>query len=268
MVFGFDNRVLPSYVSTVTLYSFTADAGFGADNVKYDDPWLLLKTSTAPTANPVVEITFSVAQTIAVAGIANHSVATAGYSYLSISYWNGSAWTATGGNASLSSTYGDPDILLRLPSPVTTTGIRFTLVKTSGWQPFRIGLFFCGSSYQVAKNPIDGSAFFAGEADLRITKTAGGAFYSSPPPAAIHAKAEISFQRVSQAQANVVTERIYRGNRGHVIAVIPPEAVSYEVPPGISHFYGYLTRVSTAPRSGVSAATHTYDQTLELEGAA
>ena len=248
--------------STASIAGCTAQAGFPASNLEYEDPWTLFKTGTI-TGTPTLTIDVGSTKTINCVGLLNHNLSEAGYTSVEVRWWDGS-W-GSHGTFSLDTDIlgnGDDDIFV---ATATQTGSKAEIKLTPASQGnFFLGSIFWGEYLELGINPLDGLFTMDQASNISFESSSGGAKHMSIG----NNKKSISLNAVFSRIGSNDVDVFRRFDRGSMIGILPPEqaADAPDAPRGTPHFWGYITNMRTAPRSTLTAE-HKYDLILDAEGA-
>lgn len=253
------NLTKPSLISAiVTTGISTFVAGFGSTNLRYEDPWTMMKTS-AISGTPTFEIQFSSAQTVQSFGVINHNLFDAGYATATLRHWNGSTYVSDG---AITIMQGNMDIAGSLTSPGSWARWQINLGTTGS--NFFVGSFFLGSRYVVGRNP---SAFFQTRTETTITEqSAGGAVHTIPGAAKSVGALEMTFERGTLTDVDFFRSR----PKGELWGILPPEHVDgYDIATGEDIFWGRKRDIRTDPKGPGGHFTvqeARYDYVVSLDG--
>lgn len=260
-VIAYNNKVIAANVTAVTLSNASADSSFPVANLKYDDPWRMLKVTGNPSNNPTIVFQFAVAQSFTCLGLVNHNLLDGGYS-VDLAYSADNVSYTSVGTVGLTT---NANILLRFAASPARVYWRLTLQRSTPWQPFYLGSVFLGTHQALTTNPVDGGMNTRLSVPIDVIESAGEARHIRFGPTKYTQDSEITFERISQTMLAVLVEGIIRPNLRRQIAIIGPDIV-HLVTPGSEHLFAYVKDVVVAPREGASTTTHRADVVLNLLG--
>jgi len=260
LVIGYDNLIVPEQIASIALGNATADAAYPVDNLKFEDPWRMLKVSTTPSGSPQINVVFNAAVNASCAGFVNHNLADGGYAYQVLYSTNGTDYTQIGSISAVT----NGNVLLRFNS-INAKWWRFMPYKASAWTSFRIGALFLGTKYEVETNPEnDGGFNVAFENPVLFSQSSGNAKHLLHGPDKWTSSAELLFRRVSATMSYALTHTIGARNRRKMIAMIPPDQVTGYVPLAYEHFFGVLQGIYPSPSQGIGGSK--INVVMRLEG--
>lgn len=262
IVLAYNNKVTTANVTAVTIASATPDASYPIANLKYEDPWRMLKVPTTPSGNPVIKIQFTAAQTINCFGLVNHNLWSSANYTIELAYSSDDTSYTVVGSTSLVS---DGNLLLRFTTSPARVWWRITLTA-SPRAAFYLGAVFLGTYSAMASNPIDGGVNTRLGVPVDFIESAGDAKHVRFGASKFTTQAELTWERATQATVLALVETIARPNMRKMIGIITPEQVNVIVPLYAEHLFGYLTSAVVAPREGASSSTHRADVVLNIEG--
>jgi len=266
LTMAYGNFVNPTDVTVSTTNITAFVAGFGADNLKYPDPWLLAKTNGISGGAPTIEFDWGGGVTPGCVGIINHNLGTQGYFRVRVEDHTGS-WV----EYARFDFDDDSDIFIPINN-IIGGGTKHRVILDDGGadNDFYIGHIFYGPTATFNTNPPDADFIQSRHAPHVVQHSAGGAKHVAFGGPQQNGTLEISFRRATMADL-----KFFHGlSNGDLLGFLPPEignvASASKQNWGQEPFWGYLIDRVQAPVGPGQMQTGTegkYDMTLFFEGA-
>ncbi len=272
----YNNRMRESYIDNFSTAGFTADAGFPVENLQYDNPNQILKSSANPTTTLTIVVNFHDAHQFWAFGIFAHTLMSGDETdplyptYAQIRFQYDSSYPSQSGSwvdvipyTNLPWTWGDNvDLIYLAAQGYTGDRIRVQITgNASPLAPFTIGGLFMGQRYELPVEIAEAGFISTLRTELETTTVRRSRHIAGWSDRPIY-DAQMSIEQAPKACVNQLN-LIQRQNAGRIIGVKQTEQIDDSEPTTNPHFFGRITQHVNRPRIGFPTSM---DIVTDMEG--